>query len=1049
MQRPLTVSFVSLCGLLAGAAAAQPFGPVGPANQAIHRPSPLAGLKYDKPFFLDAAGKPTPYDADVPAGEALLGYPIGERAASHAEIERCMKAWDGKGANGMARARLFEHGKTWGGRTLYHLVVTSPENLARLDEIRAGHARLADQRGVNEADAQRLAETLPAVAWMAYSIHGDETSGSDAALALAHHLIAATDDATAALLQNVVVVIDPLMNPDGRDRFLKMVAEARAANPNVDDQSLVHSGYWPYGRTNHYSFDMNRDWIYGVAPETRGRIAAVRGWNPNLFVDAHEMGSQDTFLSSPARPPINPHFGERNTRWQTRLGEDQARAFDRYGWRQYNGEWNDNWYPGYSDAWASLRGSIGMLFEQARLAEDGVRRLEGVIVTYRESVHHQAVASMAGLETLRANRAEIMREHAAERRRAISGDGLYPGVAYAFPPTGNAGRERSLLRLLSLQGIEASIADAAFKADATDRMGRATAGREFPKGTLIVSLTQPEARMAAALLDFDPMLGKDFLVSERRELLRFGRSRMYDLTAWGVPMVFDTPAYRLAGPALPSMSKAAAPAPLQSPTTPLPPTTLGWALAGESDASVSAAARLMERGVKCRVVEKPATLGDLALARGSVVVLLRDNEAFQGDVAAALGDTVSDTGIEPRAISTGLGKGDENPDLGSEHFPLLVRPRAAIVSRGLVDPNNSGELWHALDQRLGIRTSVIDAAGLQGVDLRRYNVLILPSSWDSSQFQGSMPQIAAWVKAGGTLIAIGSSAGAIASGPAEPPSGASGAPPAGYGAAGPSGGGKESLSSVRTLADTLEHLDDYEIAVLREWEARNASVDEATAAATLTPSEIAYPWENAPKRPEKEELKKRDQWNSLFMPPTGAFVAARADEKHWLTFGIDTSAEAMPIVYTGDTVLMAKGGAQAPIRFGYYVPAPPKPDPKPDADAGGKSENAEAKPGAKPKEGEKKGEGDKPEKPARTSAGWASLPEGQALHLRMSGLLWPEAAVRLANSAFVTREGVGAGQVILFACSPTFRGATLGTERVLGNSVVFGPALGASAPIEP
>lgn len=1050
MRHPLLVALAA--GVFVSAASSQPLGPVGPAAQAHYRPNPLAGLRYDKPFFVDAQGAAIPTDPAFPSGESVLGYQIGLRAATHAEIERCMKAWDGKGPGGQARTRLFEHGETWGGRRLYHMVITSPANLARLDEIRAGHARLADQRGVSKAEAERLAASLPAVAWMAYSIHGDETSGADAALALAHHLASATDDATAQLLENVVVIIDPLMNPDGRDRFLKMIAEARAANPNVDDQSLVHSGYWPYGRTNHYQFDMNRDWIFGVTPETRGRIRAVREWNPQLFVDAHEMDSQDTFLFSPPREPYNTRFAARLLHWQTKLAADQAAAFDRYGWRYYTGEWNEGWYPGYSDSWASFRGAIGMLYEQARLAEDGVRKADGGIVTYRESVHHQAVGSLANLTTLLRNKAEIMSSYAEERRAPLGDDFPDAGAVFAFPPTGNTEREASFLGLLSLQGIEASRAEEAFRADGKDRLGNPVAGREFPKGTLLVSLRQPEARLAATLLEFDPRFTREFLEVERRELLRLGRSKLYDTTAWSLPMLYDVPTYRLEKPTLPATAPAAAPEPAArpGPAPAIADSPVGWLLPGASDGTVAAAARLMERGVQTRVASKAATLGDLRVARGSVIVTRVDNPTFTGDLRETLGGIGAETGVTAVALATGLGAGNENPDLGGEHFPLLQRPRVAIVSRGLTDPNNAGEAWHMVDQRLGMRATVIDAQNLGGIDLRRYNVLILPNTWDSSATQSALPQIAAWVRSGGTLIAVGNAASALASGPAEHGAGGGG-PTFGYSSPGSGAGpAKEgSLSSVRTLPDVLDKLDEYDIAVQREFAGRHATVDPDKVFDPAVATDLSYPWEGAAKRPDKDELKKQDQWNTLFMP-TGAILAARADDRHWLTFGIDTSAEPLPVLYTGDAVLMAKSVGQAPIRFGHYAPAPLPTEKSKDIEKAQDRARADGMADDKPvSKGDKAEKSDKPEKPSRPLAGWASLPEGQQMRLRMAGLLWPEAGVRLANSAFVTREGVGNGQVILFASSPTFRGATVGTARVFGNAVVFGPGLGARAPIQP
>lgn len=1080
----------------------------GPATQAALKPSPLPGLVYDAPFFVDAKGAPPAYSPAVPTGDQILGYPIGQRAATHAEIERCFKAWDGKGPGApdgagaaQPRARLFEHGKTWEGRTLYHLAISSPANIARLDALKKDFARLSDQRDVSQADADNLAASLPAVAWMAYSIHGDETSGADAALALAYHLVAATDADTQSLLDNLVIVIDPLMNPDGRDRFLKMIAEHRAANPNVDDQSLLHSGYWPYGRTNHYHFDLNRDWIFATQPETRGRINALRQWNPQLFIDAHEMESQDTFLMSPPREPYNLHHPVNRKGWMEKFAAVQAKEFDRYGWRYYTGEWNEGWYPGYSDSWSAFRGSIGMLFEQARMAEDGVRRPEGRIETYRESVHHQAVGSLANLRALRDNKAAVMRDYAKERREAIA-----DGSGATWYAVDGKGSQR-LAETLRAQGIEFRQV-APFKAStATDRLGRVVNDKEFEVGTLIIPARQPDRYLAETLLSFDPRFSDEFLRRERRELLRYGHSRLYDTTAWNLPALLDANVWLVEGPT-PADLGPAIPVVTADGPAPLPPEAdVGWIIRRSDSSSV--AARLLERGVRVRV----ATKDSATCPRGSMLIMRVDNAEVSGGVRETLGAVASEMSVRFTPIESGLGAGNENPDLGSEHFAPLTPPRIAILSRGSLDYNNVGECWFTVDQRLGVRATLLDIDSVTGADLRRYNVLIVPDSWDPSALTEAQGTIAAWVRQGGTLIAIGSSAAALATGPSDDKK-ESGAPAFGYvdpaGGAGSGSGGPGPLTSVRQLADVLDKLDEYELQVLREWHARHATVDpEPVWSAIVDPTSIHYPWQDAknktddgaeakpsdaaasdespakrdrkwvagedaprpaapanasakpeadapatgadadkssePDKPDADEIKRRDEWNRLFMP-TGAVLASRIDDRHWLTIGCRTSPENLtdesdetpearatreaeeakalasrggaddylPVLYTGSTVLMAGPGVEAPIRFGFYLPAD---------DASGAD--------------------------APASAGWARNPPGQALALRMSGLLWPEAAVRIANSAFVTRDRVGEGQVILFACSPTFRAATLGTSRILENAIVFGPGLGARAPIIP
>jgi hypothetical protein len=306
------------------------------------------------------------------------------------------------------------------------------------------------------------------------------------------------------------------------------------------------------------------------------------------------------------------------------------------------------------------------------------------------------------------------------------------------------------------------------------------------------------------------------------------------------------------------------------------------------------------------------------------------------------------------------------------------------MTRGGVSFYDYGSIWHLLDQRLAIRHSQLDESLLNFADLRRYNVVVLPDRFFGELPAASVTALETWVKAGGTLIAIGGSAAALATEEAG-------------------------LSSLRRLRDVLEDTADYELAVLRE----SMALDKATPDAEEVWSHVAgsqteSPWKGLADlpSPSPEERERQDAWNRMFMPQ-GALLAARVDEEHWLTFGVRSE---LPVLVNKGTVLMAKPPAEAPIRLGVLDTA----------------------------------KGRDPER-----LGWSVMPAGKSLRLRMSGLLWPEAASRLANSAAVTRERVGSGQVILFANSPTFRASTLGTARLLMNAMIYGPAFGASFPVTP
>lgn len=1000
---------------------------------AQHAPSPVPGLVYDTPFFGGAK-----YDAAVPTPDQVLGFAVGSKPATHAQIEAVMKAIASKSP----RTRLFEYAKTYEGRTLYYLVIASEANIKRLDALKADYGKLADPRTVSTGEGDKLADTLPALAWMGYGIHGDEMSGCDAALAVAHHLAACTDDSVKKMLEQIVVIIDPNMNPDGRDRWLRGMAENRTAQPSVDDQSLLHGGVWPSGRMNHYLFDLNRDWIFGVHPETRGRVKAAGEWNPHYFMESHEMGSQDTFLFQPPREPMNPNIPSNVHKWLKVFGRDQARALDAHKWPYYTGEWNEEWYPGYSGAWGSLRGAVENLYEQASIGVDAVRRPEGRLETYRESVHKQLVSTMANLTSLAANRKEVLRDYVAEKRKNVAADGPYAKRVFAVVPSANASRVKAFTDLMTLQGFEMHMAGEAFTASGRDRLGREVKDRAFPAGTILLSNRQPLANLIGAMLEFDPRLSGDFLNIERRELLRFNRSKLYDITAWNITMMFDVEGYELVMAEVPGGSATfdgANHAKPQAAVDEEPAVAL--VIDGADDRSVALAGRLMERGVWVRVADKPLSFDGRRFARGSVVITQIDNRDYSGDLRQTVKDAANELELSTLAIQSGWGEGDL-PDLGGEHFILLHQPRIAVVGQEPFHPYNFGETWHHIDHVLGLRASYLNAQDINGMDLRRYNVIVLPNGNVNRALRDRMQALREWVQAGGTLIAIGSSAAALAK--------------------------DDGIGSVRVLQDVVDKpnvLDEFRQQIVREWEGRMSIVDSTAVWSNTPPKSLPYPWligeSGGDQKLSGEELKRRDEWKSLFMPQ-GAILAARIDDRSWLTAGCgksESGSEAggmgrsdsphagaaqaprasslksqvtdyLPVIYTGGVVLMSKMPVEAPLRFGVFVSS--------DVNESG----AEQSNGSSPVR-------DQAKQTSATAAGWTLAPPGYELRLRMSGLLWPEAADRLAHSAYVTRESIGSGQVILFASWPTFRGAALGTTRVLSNAMVYGPGMGASQPIKP
>jgi hypothetical protein len=943
---------MAACALLLACARPPERGPDAEIEWAIDGALSLtAGSDAEAPFFPDSD-----LDPDLPAPTEHLGFALGDRLASSAATVALFEAW----AETSPRVRVERYATSHEGRPLVRAIISSPANLERLDSIRSDLGKLADPRGVSATEIETVIANSPAVGWLGYSIHGDEVSGVDASLAVGHLLVAGRSQEVTALLDRIVVVIDPVMNPDGRERIRTMIEQASGATPNLDDRSL-HRGRWPWGRGNHYLFDLNRDWIAGRAPETRGRWKAMLDLPPQLVVDAHEMGAQDTYLFYPQSPPLNPSLPKSLARWHQAFAADHARAFDRHGWSYYTREWADGFYPGYSDAWASLTGAIGILYEQSSTKGLSVRRRSGIVRSYRQSVHGHAVASVANLMTLANHREEILRDYAEARQDAID----VGRDAFVIIPGRHPDRERELIVTMMRQGIEVHRSDEAFTARAHDTLARRRP-LDVPAGAYVIWAAQPQGRLLRELLDLDPRVDDETLQKEREDLEREEGSRLYDVTAWDLAHAYGVEGGWIRAPKRPTTALTQLPSP---PTLTAPdPNAVAWAVDARDDASLRFAAAAMRNGIAVHVARKPLRFAGQALPRGSLIIRRQENTA---DVAERIALAARDAGTP--VLSSGTSRSpDEGPDLGGHEFELLERPRVAIISNSPISPSDFGHTWHELDRQLGISASFLDAQSLGQYDLRRYNVIVLPPAWG---LQGLLKRhggaLASWAKAGGTLVALGGAASALAN--------------------------DDRFGGLRTRADAIEDLDDYQRQVERERDAREVTVDPKEVWTRPRRGESSDPddpptMDRPDDRDEDEDdpsdpdARRDDEWRERFMP-SGAIARGLLDDRHWLTSGID--AEELAVFVGDDAVLWSDDGLDTAVRL------------------------------------------------------------ANAKRVAIAGLLWPEARQRLGGGAYLTREGLGRGQVIAFATTPLMRGYWRATARLFGNAIVLGPGLGASAPTIP
>jgi hypothetical protein len=920
-----------------------------PLSAQQFRTHPAPGLgDYTEPFIAPDQVRP-----DIQSPDAFFGFPLGARPLHHHEVQAYYRYL----SDLLPNAELHTYGQTYEGRELFYLVLSSPENMQRLDAIREANRKLADPRllaGATQAD--RIIDTNPAIAWLGYAIHGDELSSTDAAVQLAYQLLAGTDETSRKIRREVVVCLDPLQNPDGRERYLHQLEQWSGVVVNSDVQSLSHTGLWPWGRGNHYLFDLNRDWLATVHPETRGKVQAALEWQPQLVVDAHEMGAFDTYLFNPPREPFNPYLPEPTHKWWSRFAQDQAKAFDQHGWSYYTREWNEELFPGYGSSWGIYAGLVGILYEQAGTDGSLVKRPDETLTPFREAVHHQLTSSIANLKTLADNRKEILRDYYQHRRQAVAEE--YAAQAFLFPPAENRTRLTRFAEMLQRQQIEVfQLPHTTAVPAAVSGEGTRTENLELPAGTLVVPLRQPLQAIIRNMLTFDIRIDTRSLERERRELLKNNRSTIYDVTAWSLPLAYGISAYFTES--LPPRTDLV---PYQPPVVSgkliNPEPRFGWVLDGTDDQIYTALARLLERGVKVWCARKTFTVAGQTYPAGSLLIKRRANPdldpEFLRSVAAA-------SGIDITGVDTGLAT--DGPDLGGREFTLLREPRIALLGGPPASAYSFGATWHLLDSRLQTRITLLALSDFNRRDLDKYNVLILPSVWGNPLSyqevfgQQGLQKLKAWVRNGGTLIAVGNGAAFLAD-------------------------TAVAVSSVRLRRQVLDKLDEYRRDLERRKAAEQPRVDSLALweGSTPTATDTVVPPESKP----KEERERDDELGRL-LRPQGAILKATLDPEHWLAFGC---GEAVTVLYNTSYVLLAKKPIQVPARL------------------------------------------------------------AAAEQLRLSGLVWPEAGRRIAESAWATREGVGEGQIILFATQPNFRAQFHSSERVFLNALYLGPGLGTRAKVK-
>lgn len=694
------------------------------------------------------------YDPAVPTPRSVLGYEVGERFTPHHLLVRYVE----RVAAASPRVRVDTVARSFEGREVLRVTVASEAGARRLDEIRADAARLANPGGASAAELQAAVSRTPAIVWLGYTVHGNEASGTEAAIATLYQLAAGRDAETRMILDSTVVLIDPVQNPDGHERHVQDVGRMRGAlGVPTSPAAMIHGGNWPGGRTSHYLFDLNRDWFILSHPESRGRVRTFTTWWPHVAVDLHEMGSNSTYFFAPPMEPVNRNVHPGIVRWWDVFAAANAAAFDRQGWSYFRREGYDEFYPGYGVSWPILLGAVGMTYEQASSGGGAIRRSDGTVLTLREAAHHHYTASMATLRTAAERRAERVRDYLEFRRSAVTEAARHPLRAVAWEPDAQ-GRADSLARRLEENGIAVGRLRAAATVSGTEYgTGRASAVR-LPAGAYVVDLAQPQGRLARALLEPDAALDSAFIRAEL-ESRRVGRAdRFYDVTAWSLPYTFRVRAWGLRG--VPGSVDAGG---VSAAADAAPPATARHAYAWEagSETSYRLLAALLADSVRVWYASRAFAAGGARFPHGALLVRVEGNRA---DVHERVRRHAGAAGARVAAVQSAAV--DEGTDLGSNSVFPLRAPRVALAGGSPVNGNSFGFAWYAFDQRLRYPATPVDVSNLGGSALDEFDVLVVPSvataGLERALGDAGRERIAQWVRAGGVLVTLDAATGWLA-----------------------------------------------------------------------------------------------------------------------------------------------------------------------------------------------------------------------------------------------------------------------------------------------
>jgi hypothetical protein len=657
----------------------------------------------------------------------FLGYQAGERYTPHHRIVEYFK--HAALAGSPKQIRLETYGQSHEGRPLLAAIISDPRNMEKLDLIMANQQRLAGYLRDKPAD-----QDLPAVVWLSYNVHGNEPSSSEVSMELLYRALSKTDTALQRWLNQVVVIIDPCLNPDGRDRYVNWYNQTKGRVADPLPFSREHAEPWPGGRTNHYYYDLNRDWAWQTQPETRSRVQLYQSWMPVVHVDFHEQYPANPYYFAPAAEPMHEAISPWQRNFQQSIGKNHSRYFDQNGWLYFTKEVFDLFYPAYGDTYPMFNGSVGMTYEQAGHSVGGLSILvDDDTLTLAQRIAHHLTTSLSTIEVASAQRYKLNQSFQQYFAKAQeSGSGVYQ--TYLIKG-GQGKRSEKLQALLKNNRIRFEAAKPGQNTKGFCYFTGKEDNVKTEEGDWLVSTKQPSGNLVRVLFEPNPILSD---------------TMTYDITAWALPYAHGLNAY--------AIRSALQSSPLQQPSMKYQVSdAYGWLIDYRSFEDARILGKLLIAGIRVRYAEQPFVCQGVKHDRGTLIVLAHENRTKR-DAFAQL--------VEKYRINLSLlpsGMMDSGFDLGSDKVHLIKAPRVGLLSGNKYSANAVGEIWHWFDHEVEYPLTLIQPDQLRESDLSQLDVLIVPSGSERMLTEKDH-FLKRWVRAGGKLIVLESAVDGLVQG---------------------------------------------------------------------------------------------------------------------------------------------------------------------------------------------------------------------------------------------------------------------------------------------